>query len=621
MCGIAGVVGLDPRIASARVAEALRRLVHRGPDGDGCWVDEAVVLGMRRLAIIDLEHGDQPIWNEDRTIAVVCNGELYDYVERFRDLEARGHRMQSGSDVNVIPHLYEEEGRDAFRHVRGMFAAALWDRNRARLVLARDRVGKKPLFYAPVGRGLAFASELPALLALIDERPAYQPTAVADYLRLGFVPHPTTIYKDIFALPPGCVLEYEPAGVARVAPYWQPADAEPFHGSRADAVDELDRQLREAVSLRLRSDVPVGMFLSGGIDSGLVAAYAAQAGARDLLCFVVQVDDADLNEAPAARDTAGRLGLPVETIYVTVAPSEAIERVPLLFGQPFADSSAVPTYFVAKAASERRKVVLNGDGGDEVFAGYRRYWAGRAARALNRLGRPARGPLAAAGRWLGRHRPRRSPLGFFGRILRGLAYDDAERYLAWTNDLLGETDLARCFPELARGESTPDRLARLSGERPSTDGLRAFQRSDYRLILPDQLLVKMDIATMANSVEARSPFLDVPLAEFASSLPERWLLAFRETKPLLRELAGRVLAPDVARAPKRGFEVPVARWLAYDLRDAVGDLLLASSSRVAAFGNAARIHDFVRGKDDFAGNRAQAVWSLLMLELFLRGGP
>lgn len=621
MCGIAGVVGLPLTVARPRVQEALRRLVHRGPDGEGWYESEDAVLGMRRLAIIDLVTGDQPIYNEDRTVATICNGELYNYVEGFRDLKQRGHRLQSASDVNLIPHYYEEEGRNAFRSIRGMFAVALWDSSRRTLILARDRAGKKPLFYARVDQGLAFASELRPLLALLDRVPPHSTAALADYLRLGFVPHPETVYEGIFALPPGATLAFTPGGAADIQPYWTPPTAAAYVGTREDALAALDVQLREAVTLRLRSDVPVGMFLSGGIDSGLVAAYAAQAGARDLLCFVVQVADQRLNEAPAAGRTAARLGLPVETVDLSMAPLDAIERVPHLYGQPFGDSSAVPSYFLARAASRHRKVVLNGDGGDEVFAGYRRYWAGRTAPWLSGLGASGRVAFGALARLLAPARSRRSGLGFAARTLRGLALDGGRRYLAWTSDLFDEAALTRCFPGLAHGEQTLERLERLRGERPSADGLRAFQRSDYRLILPDDLLVKMDIATMANSLEARSPLLDVPLTEFAWSLPEGWLLNGRATKPLLRTLAQRLLPNDVANAPKRGFEVPVARWLAHDLRDAVADLLLAPDSRVAALGKPASVHRFIRGQDDFRGNRPQAVWALLMLELFLRHAP
>jgi len=593
-----------------------KAIAHRGPDGRGWYEVADAVMGVCRLAVVDVAHGDQPIFNEDRTIAVVCNGELYNYVERFPELRSRGHRLQSGSDVNLIPHFYEELGRDAFVPVRGMFGAAIWDEPRRRLTLARDRVGKKPLFYSRVREGLAFASELAALLALLDRIPDHSPAALADYMRLGFIPHPETVYEGVFALPPGCTLAFSPGGAPDVAPYWSPSWPPPFTGTEADALARLEQLVGESVALRLRADVPVGLFLSGGTDSALVASYAAELGAKDLLCFVVEVPD--LNEAPAARRTAAWLGLPIETIPLHLAPLEAIEKVSLLYGQPYGDSSAVATYFLAKAASAHRKVVLNGDGGDEIFAGYRRYWSSRAIPALERVVSAHKRPLASLADGVARQVERRSAIGFAARTLRGLTQRDDERYLVWTQDLLGVADLARCFPQLAALGSVGDRLARLRGERISSRTVSEFLRSDYRLFLVDDLLSKMDIATMAHSLEARSPLLDVPLAEFTWSLPEQWLLRGAETKPLLRALARRRLPSDVASAPKRGFEVPVRRWLSQDLRDVVGDLLLAGDSRVAELGEPHAVRDFVAGRDSFAGNHAQAVWCLLMLELFLR---
>ncbi len=596
--------------------EALRRLAHRGPDGKGIHAEDDAVLGMTRLAIIDVRHGSQPIHNEDRTVTAVCNGELYNYIEAFDELRARNHRLQSGSDVNLIPHYYEECGTDTFTRLRGMFAAALWDAPNRRLVLARDRVGKKPLFYARLNGSLAFASELPALLALLDYSPRHRPRAIADYLRLGFIPHPDTIYEGVHSLPPGSVAVWE-GGELSVSRYWRLERHAAFSGTRRDAMDELARLLDEAVRLRLRSDVPVGLFLSGGIDSGLVAAAASEQGAGDLLCFVVSVADATLDEGPAAHATAQHLGLPVEMIPLSFAPLDAVQEVPLLYGQPFGDSSAIPSYFVAQAAARHRKVVLNGDGGDEIFAGYRRYWAARLAGGVS-LPRPLGAAVGAAGRLLARTGGRRSRSGFAARMLRGLGTDAEERYLTWTGDLLGGADLRRCFPGLARDGSTPERLTRTGGHSISTAGVRAFQQSDYELILPDGLLVKMDIATMAHSLEARSPLLDIPLAEFAWSLPESWMLNVRETKPLLRSLARTRLPPQVAQAPKRGFEVPIARWLATDLAELVGDLLISPGARVSEWADPDALTRFVAGKDGFAGNRAQAVWCLLVLELFLR---
>jgi asparagine synthase (glutamine-hydrolysing) len=568
---------------------------------------------MRRLAIIDLQCGDQPIYNEDRSIAVVCNGELYNYVEAFPVLEARGHRMQSGSDINLIPHFYEELKEGAFCELRGMFAGAVWDENARTLVLARDRAGKKPLFYCVTSWGIAFASELPALLGMLDHSPGLSNDAIAAYLSLGFIPHPLTIYEGVSALPPGHTLTYREGEGIEVKPYWSIPERVPFEGTRTEAIELLDNRLRESVALRLRSDVPVGLFLSGGIDSGLVASYAAEAGARDLLCFVVETDDAALNEAPAAHSVARKLGLPIETIPLHMAPLDAIEKVSLLFGQPFADSSAVPSFFVSRAAAQHRKVVLNGDGGDEIFAGYRRYWLARYSGIASHL--PAAGLFRNVGNALGR-RSRRSGIGFASRALRAAGLSEWEKYLTWTMDMLSPHDVARIFPELASRKK--NYLVAERERNISTDGVDAFTKSDFGLILADDLLTKMDIATMANSLEARSPFLDIPLAEFAWSLPEEWRLNHRQTKPLLRELAGKRLPPEITSAPKRGFEVPVAKWLASDLRELLRDTLLASSSKVGALGDPKKLAAFVRGTDSFAGNRSQTIWTLLMLELFLR---
>lgn len=614
MCGIAGLVGLPSAAALPRVREALRRLEHRGPDGEGIHESPNAVIGMRRLAIIDLQCGDQPLYNEDRNVAVVCNGELYNYVEAFRVLESRGHRLQSGSDINLIPHFYEENPGTAFDECRGMFAAAVWDENRQTLTLARDRAGKKPIFYAQFGNALAFASEIPALLAMLDSPPAISQSAIREYLSLGFVPHPISIYEGVFAVPPGSTLSFQPGGVPRIREYWSLPERVEFQGSREEAMRLLDERLRESVMLRLRSDVPVGLFLSGGIDSGLVASYAAEVGARDLLCFVVEMDEAALNEAPAAHLVANRLGLPIETIPLHVAPLEAIEKVPLLYGQPFADSSAVPSYFVSRAAAAHRKVVLNGDGGDEIFAGYRRYWMGRFSPLIGAMPWPLSSALRSAGRRLAGGRARRSAGGFASRALRGAGLSEADRYLTWTSDLFSGRDIRRIFPSLAPS-SAPGSQWR---DRVSTRSIDAFQKSDFRLILADDLLSKMDIATMANSLEARSPFLDIPLAEFAWSMPEKWRNSFGETKSMLRSLARQRLPAEISSAPKRGFEVPVKRWIEKDLRPVINDLLLAADSRVASYADGKELRAFVTGSTEFAGNYPQTMWSLLMLEIFLR---
>ena len=606
MCGIAGLVGLPVELARRRVSEALTRIQHRGPNGQGQHRAPAAVLGMCRLAVIDVEGGNQPIYNEDRSLAVVCNGEIYNYRELFADLRSRGHRLQSDSDINVIPHLMEEEGRLAVRHWRGMFAAAVWNERTQELTLFRDRLGKKPLFYAQVRGGLAFASELPALLALLDKAPAHNPAALREYLRLGFVPHPLTIYDQVHVLPPACSLTFTPGGAPQVQGYWDRSTPPPFDGMYEDALRELAERFREAVSLRLRSDIPLGMFLSGGIDSGLVASFAAEAGASDLLCFVVDTGAPKLSEVALAQRTAAKCGLPCQVIPLEMNPRKIVEKIALLYGQPFADSSAVPSFLVAQEAAKVRSVVLNGDGGDEVFAGYRRHLLPRWLHGRPWPGSRALGNLLAHGAG------RRSGMGFLARALRGMGETEEERYLAWSVDLLDQPALARIFPGVAAGPAAGAAVPR------KCNTLREFLWTDTRLILADDLLSKMDIATMAHGLEARSPFLDIPLLEFSWSLPESWILPGFTTKPLLRRLAATRLPAEVITAPKKGFEVPVARWLQHELRDLVNDVLLAPGSQVARMSSAPELAAFVQGRDRFEGNRAQATWMLLMLELFLR---
>jgi len=612
MCGIAGIAGFVNPEREARLEAALRRLVHRGPDGAGVHRAPNAILGMRRLAIIDLASGGQPVYDEDRSVAVVCNGEIYNYREEMARLSSRGHRFQSLSDINVIPHGYQDEGIEAVRRWRGMFAAALWDTRQERLVLWRDRVGKKPLFYHYAGGTLSFASELPALVALLDEVPPLENASIAAYLRYGYVPHPLTVYQGVRTLPPASVLTFDSIGGVTVSRYWaRDGSTQSVPTDWDEAVQRVDDLLLEATRLRLRSDVPVGLFLSGGIDSGLVASAAVRAGGSNLKAFTVAVTDPELDESTAAALTARHLGLEVERIDLALAPRDLIGRVATMFGQPFADSSAVSSYAVARAARRHRAVVLNGDGGDEVFAGYRRYQLGRVARigaAAGRVGAPVLRGLAAF-----LHGPRRSTAGFVRRALRGFAARSSERFGVWTTDLFGRDALSQYFPGLSRDVED---LA--VGFPPAYDGLRAMLAADYERLLPDDLLVKMDIATMANSLEARSPLLDTDLAEFVWALPDRWLMAASVTKPLLRELAKRYLPRAIAAAPKRGFEVPVGRWLDDDLRDAVGDVLLGSDARIRAWSDPGMIAALVRGRGPVDGNRPQMVWALLMLELFLR---
>lgn len=607
MCGIAGYAGPDAAARAEGVRTALDRLRPRGPDGEGWYQGDGVVLGMRRLAIIGLVGGDQPVSDPAGRRVVVCNGEIYNHVELRRTLAER-HAIRSTSDVAVIPPLAEEEPERFPAHLRGMFALALWDVAARRLTLARDLMGKKPLHWAPTREGgVAFASELPALLAILGETPPLDAVALHHYLALGAIPGPRTAYQGVHTLPPAFRLDLTPGGAPQLRRWAGRPPAPAARRPLRETLDAIDAALAEAVALRLRSDVPLGVMLSGGIDSGLVAACAARAGARGLAAYVVRAGDPALDEGALARRTAERYGLALTEITLDAVGPDLVRAVARSHGQPFGDSSAVPSWLLARAIAPERKVVLNGDGGDEIFAGYRRYSLARWLGALG--GAPLPVPRGVARRGVG---------GFLRRAARIRRAPAEERYQLLTTDLLTAAPMARYFPALATDDACAD-LARHLPADPLADGGGALMRADRELLLAWDLLPKMDIATMSHGLEARSPFLDQEVVALATALPPAQVVGWTRTKPLLRALAARHLPAQVVRAPKRGFEGPVAAWLAGPLRPLVEETLLARDARVAALAVDGAIRRLVDGAASFDGNRPQLVWALLMLELFLRG--
>ncbi|HVN76834.1 MAG TPA: asparagine synthase (glutamine-hydrolyzing) [Thermoanaerobaculaceae bacterium] len=617
MCGIAGTCSSrDPAAAGAHLADALANLRHRGPDGQGTFAEPGVVLGMRRLAVIDLVTGDQPMFNEDRSVVAVLNGEIYNYLELRDALKQRGHVLATDSDTEVLVHLYEDEGTALCTRLRGMFALAIWDRRAKRLLLARDRFGKKPLFVSQLpGRGLAFASELKGLLPLLKGAgtpPRVREQGIYDYLSLGAVPQPETIYDGVRAVRPGHWMSFGPEGVREV-PYWLPELEPKASLSYGDAQERLRATLSEAVRLRLRSDVPVGVFLSGGVDSSAVALEAARHLGRRLRTFTVSVADAGLDEAPVARRTAEALGVENTVLPLEVAPLDELFTVARRFDQPFADPSAIPSLAIARLARQHVKVVLNGDGGDEMFGGYRRYLAaaalGRVA-AVPGLGRTAQTALSRLV-----PRRRRSAAGFLHRFGRGLAPGAGRRYLVWTADLMTEDDkrpVWRGAPQRATEAWVEDQLT------PGLSPVDAQVAGDLRINLPSDLLVKMDIATMAASLEARSPFLDHEVAEFALHLPVSYRVRGWRLKALVRDAYRDRLPREVVEGRKRGFEVPLAAWLDGDLREVVHDSLAAPGSRVSALLDPGFVRGVVEGTSMRACNRPGLVYALLVLELWLR---
>ena len=629
MCGIAGIVWQDPERPGDPLAvrAMLRAIAHRGPDGEGVEVLGPAALGHRRLKIIDLSAAAaQPLSNEDGTVWVTFNGEVYDYQRLRADLEARGHRFRSSSDTEVIVHLWEERGPELVHELRGMFALAVWDTRTRTLLLARDRAGKKPLHWRLDPDALRFASEPGGLLADPTAPPTGpDPVALHHYLHLGYVPSPESAFLGVRKLPPAHLLTWRPGEAPRVSRYWRPSFRDPFDAStraaRARLVDELGSLLFESVRLRLVSDVPLGAFLSGGIDSGLVVSTMAQVVGEPVRTFTIGFGEAAYDERELARLVARRWGAAHRE---RVVPADAVGLLPRLvrhYGEPFADSSAIPTWRLAELAREEVTVALTGDAGDELFAGYLRHSANEVARAWTRVPSPARGLLHALVERLP-HRPRpRDPLRYAKRFLRAFEQDPAGRNAEWGLVIKPETARALQAPEFARQvahlDPTEPYRARWGESDAATDEERALW-ADFSLYLPDDILVKVDIATMAHGLEARAPFLDHRLVEWAMRVPFALKARWGRRKRLLRRLGRRLLPPEVLRAPKRGFSIPLDAWFRGPLLPLFRETVLAPDSRLRGLIEPAAVEGLLAQHLERRWDWQHELWSLLVLETWHR---
>jgi len=613
MCGIAGYVG-DVRTAHNGLGTALDLLRHRGPNDRGAHVRGPVSMGVTRLSIIDVEGGQQPIYNENGTIAVVFNGEIYNYRTLADQLRRQGHTLATSSDTEVLVHLYEQHGPDMVHLLRGMFALAIHDATSNSVFLARDRFGKKPLYYLHVGTELWFASEIKAIRAWTRESGKslrVAPQSVYDYLSLGVVPQPATIYREVSALPPGSHARFAD-GSLDVQRYWSPDFLPKIRLGLPDAAVETRRLIREAVELRLRSDVPLGVLLSGGVDSSVIAYEAATALGGNLDTFTISTGG-ELDESHQAQETARHLGVRNTTLELTMDAVEGVQAAVAHYDQPYADSSAIPSLQVARMASQHVSVVLNGDGGDEMFAGYRRHVA---AFHLNRFAKVPRGLANTLAIGLGSATfARRTPLGLAARFARGVAQTPEERYLIFTSDMLREADKVGVW---RGGHVLPtERLVRGADDK-RLSFVDQQMLNDIDLNLLSDLLVKMDIATMAYSLEGRSPFLDQEVAAFALTLPDDLRVRRRCSKFLLKE-AYRGLVPDaVLDGTKKGFEIPLQRWLDHDLREMMSDVLACNDARVLEYVDPGFVTGLLKGTALNDRNIAYLLYATLMLELWLR---
>jgi asparagine synthase (glutamine-hydrolysing) len=608
MCGIAGFAG---RAVSEREREVSLRamcaaIVHRGPDEEGRYLAPDVGLGMRRLSVMDPAMGQQPMGNEDGTLQLVFNGEIYNHRQLRRELVARGHVLATSSDTEVIVHLYEEMGDDVVDALRGMFAFALWDTRRQRLLIARDRVGIKPLYYWEHAGGLAFASELRSLLALPEFIPRVSTPAVAQYLTFGYVPETHCIFEGVRKLPPGHRLTWESDGTLRTAPYWSPFRPERAEIRDGEAVDELRALLRESVALHLESDVPLGAFLSGGIDSSAVVAQMAQLVPGRVKTFSIGFDEETHNEAPHAALVARELGTEHTELIVRPDADSLVDSVITGFDEPLGDPSALPTFLVSQMAREHVTVALSGDGGDELFGGYTRY-----AELLTRRELPGitRDVLARVAGYLPHGARGRNRLLDMSRTLHG-------RYTATVaapasvheGGLLGAT-LAAAMPPMDALLSAA--FSPVAGR----DLLAQMTAVDLTTYLPGDILTKVDRMSMSVSLEARVPLLDHHIVEFAMSLPSRMKQRDGVGKWLLREAITGLVPPRVLSHPKRGFGVPLARWFRADLRYRL-DALLEPTSRIAPYVDHDAIVRLV--SEHRAGRRdhSHMLWRLIALEIW-----
>jgi asparagine synthase (glutamine-hydrolysing) len=622
MCGIAGklITGFGARVDPGLVRRMTASLRHRGPDDEGVWTEGGVGLGSRRLAVVDLsDRAKQPLANEDGTVRVVFNGEIYNFRELRAELEGRGHRFRSDSDTEVIVHLYEEEGAECVRRLDGMFAFALWDARNRSLVLARDRLGQKPLFYCHDGESFVFGSEPKALLqdVMVQVEPDHE--AIHHYLTYGYVPAPWSAFKGIRKLPPAHYMVVH-GGQIKSTCYWslhyEPKRAEP----EAALVEELDQLLGRAVERRLVADVPLGALLSGGLDSSAVVALMRRATTARISTFSIGFDQPEYDERSYARSVADALDTDHQELVVHPDITTLLPRLVYHYNEPFADSSAVPTWCLAEMARQSVTVALSGDGGDEAFLGYDRYAGAAVAQWLDLVPSPVRRLVAG----LARRLPGGSAKSVTTRARRfasGLALDPVRRYGGWLGVALDEHKQQLYTPEFARAWRHVDSFALLEQcwrDSDATAPVEKLVHADVAMYLQGDLLVKMDVASMANSLEVRSPFLDHHVVEFAARLPVSLKLRGITAKYLLKQVMRSHLPASVLSRRKMGFGVPIDHWLRHDLREMSHDLLLSKTALTRGYFNPKTVRRYL---DEHARGRVahhSRIWALLMLELWHR---
>ncbi len=623
MCGICGIVNFNTlSIDQQKLKKMCAVLFHRGPDEEGFYFDSQVGFGMRRLAIIDLITGHQPIHNEEQTVWIICNGEIYNFLELRKELEIKHHKFYTNTDVEVIVHLYEEYGINCVNYLRGMFAFALWDKKIKKLFLVRDRIGKKPLFYCFRNGMLLFASEIKSILEYLDSTPEINLNAIDYFLTYQYIPQPITIFKDIYKLPAASYMVCDMKGNYQIKKYWEVDFRKKLNISFEDAKYKIKQILTEATRLRLISDVPIGAFLSGGHDSSIIVGLMAENLQQKVKTFSVGFKEQNFSELRYARIVAKHFGTEHTEIIVEPNMVEILPKLVWFYDQPFADTSMIPSYYVSNVTRKYVKVALNGDGGDENFCGYLRYQAMKLASLF-----PFEVFDSSLYVTLSKLIPNlkvsfiKNKLRYFKRFLTALGYPTPTRQVIWhcffTNELKNFI-YSRYMKENVK-QNVYNYLIDTYYKAKAYDIIDKISYIDINTYLPEDLLVKMDIASMANSLEARSPFLDHVLFEFTAQIPSNWKLKYGfKTKYILKEAFKNFLPKEIIKRPKQGFGLPISKWLKEDLKEYVKDILFSEKFAKRGLFEQKKVEFLVNrhfsGKED----HGYRIFALIVLELWFR---
>jgi asparagine synthase (glutamine-hydrolysing) len=621
MCGIAGKYDFkrNRRIDEDLIRRMCSRIIHRGPDDEGYYVEDCIGLGMRRLSIIDVEGGRQPVFNEDKTIVIVYNGETYNFMELRRLLERKGHRFYTETDTEALVHAYEEYGLDFIKKIRGMFAFALWDSRKKRLILARDRMGQKPLYYKHKGGTLWFCSEVKSMLAdpLVEREVDLQ--SLDYYLTFNYVPAPHTIFGGINKLPPAAMLICE-NGKIDIQKYWTLDNSFSNTMGENECVDHLYDLLSESVKMRLISDVPLGAFLSGGIDSSIIVGLMAEHSSSPVKTFSIGFTESEFSELEYARVVAERFATDHHEYVVTSDVADLIPKLIWHFSEPAGDSSAIPTYYVSRMTRQSVTVALSGDGGDEQFAGYGKYPIIKnivSKNSLNGLLRSLAGKLIL-----------NQDLSFlpvdsiFKRIQKSLGYrysPPKDRDYMWITHFDDSFKNQLYSPEIKSKIEKQHARAyydAITNQSPNKDVFSQILFMDLTSYLPDDLLTKVDMASMANSLEVRSPFLDHKFVEFAVALPNSLKLRNGITKYVLKKAFARLLPDKILERPKMGFSIPIDKWFRRDLRDLSYEIMLGGNNEIKNYFDQKFVRYLLDAHCSGAANHGTKLWLLLNFALW-----